>query len=403
MSSPAVLKQRAGLRLGFISGRMCALENGELWCHPGLGRLVDALAARVSEVTVGLSLAPQRHKTFDHRLAISRDQFVALPWLPSTIAGLSKDVPCRKLIAQVEARSDVVVFQLPFSPPTALAPAAKPRVYHVCADVPNVVRASPFYTGAKRAAALGLADAIHWWTRALVHRQRCRVATNGRALMERLGHPPGFAGVSSSMIDSEIGSVVRRRPRNAPFRVLFVGYIRPEKGIDVLMEAYRLLLNDLPDTELVLVGEQDLSEGGAALQLRKAVNALGSRGKVTELGHRPFGPELFAEFADADVLALPSRSEGTPRVLVEARAFGCPVVATNVGGIPTSVTDGEDGLLIPPNDAPALHRALLKVARDAGLRNQLVERGFASARNATVEAFAEKLLDQADLLRMPSS
>jgi glycosyltransferase involved in cell wall biosynthesis len=59
-----------------------------------------------------------------------------------------------------------------------------------------------------------------------------------------------------------------------------------------------------------------------------------------------------------DVFALASRSEGMPGALVEAMGAGLPVVATNVGGIPEVVTDGVDGLLVPPSDPQALARAI---------------------------------------------
>ena len=63
-----------------------------------------------------------------------------------------------------------------------------------------------------------------------------------------------------------------------------------------------------------------------------------------------FGEPLFELYRSHDVFVLPSLSEGTPRTLVEARSFGCPVVATRAGGIPSSVEHGRDGLLVEPND-----------------------------------------------------
>jgi glycosyltransferase involved in cell wall biosynthesis len=92
---------------------------------------------------------------------------------------------------------------------------------------------------------------------------------------------------------------------------------------------------------------------------------------------------------------VPSRSEGTPRVLVEARSFGCPVVATRVGGIPTSVEDGVDGLLVPPDDPGALADALARLADDGELRARLVAGGLARARRTTVDAFAQTMIDEA--------
>ena len=111
-------------------------------------------------------------------------------------------------------------------------------------------------------------------------------------------------------------------------------------------------------------------------------------------GALPFGPKLFQHFADADVLVLPSLSEGTPRVLIEARAFGCPVVATRVGGVPLSVDDGEDGLLFPPRDTDALVEALRKLSNDDALWRRLSLAGIERARRTTVEVFADSIADE---------
>jgi glycosyltransferase involved in cell wall biosynthesis len=73
------------------------------------------------------------------------------------------------------------------------------------------------------------------------------------------------------------------------------------------------------------------------------------------------------------VLALPSRSEGSPNVLLEAMASGVPVAATAVGGVPEIATDLETALLVPPRDTRALARALGRLLDEAGLAGRLAE------------------------------
>src|SRR5262249_4508859 len=159
----------------------------------------------------------------------------------------------------------------------------------------------------------------------------------------------------------------------------------PEKGIDTLIRSFELLLPRIPDAELHIVGARDQAEHGVVAGLSAALATLEQRGNVKFLGHRNFGAELFRCFADADVLAVPSRSEGTPRVLVEARAFGCVVVGSRVGGIPTSIDDEVDGLLVPPDDPAALATALERIATDANLKRKLVQGGLQRARSTTVD------------------
>ncbi|MCC6131949.1 MAG: glycosyltransferase [Acidobacteria bacterium] len=221
-----------------------------------------------------------------------------------------------------------------------------------------------------------------------------RVVTNGQALYEILDQPCGTVAVSATLREGDFGCVQRLRPADAPFRILFVGYLRHEKGLDLLLETYRTVLLSRPDAELVVVGNQPLTDRKAEAQFLRGAGLLPGRARVELKGYVPFGTRLFQEYADADVLVLPSRSEGTPRVLVEARAFGCPVVATNVGGVSSSVSDGIDGLLVESGDVRGLVRSVLSVADQPELRRRLVIGGLARARSSTVEAFVDTLVEQ---------
>jgi len=85
-------------------------------------------------------------------------------------------------------------------------------------------------------------------------------------------------------------------------------------------------------------------------------------------------------------------------VLIEARAFGCPVIGSRVGGIPTSIDDVVDGLLVPSEDIGALRDAILRLARDRAYREQLVAGGVRRARSSTVESFARVLAEEIEQL-----
>jgi glycosyltransferase involved in cell wall biosynthesis len=115
--------------------------------------------------------------------------------------------------------------------------------------------------------------------------------------------------------------------------------------------------------------------------------------------HRNLGPnsaELVALYHQADVFCLPTRGDCLPMVLSEAGAAGLPAVSTAVAGIPEIVRDGETGLVVPPDDRPALVRALRRLVDDPDLRLRLgkeaqavVSRDFDAARN--VDRLAEIL------------
>jgi glycosyltransferase involved in cell wall biosynthesis len=254
----------------------------------------------------------------------------------------------------------------------------------------------------KRLPAIVVGGAIDKLHRHLLHQANSRSVANGAELYEHYGSPPGRAVVSATISEREILSVRRQRPREAPFRILFVGEFRFEKGIDTLLLAFEELLTSVPDAELEIIGTPHSVDRGLTNRIQRGLERLQQRGAVRFLGRRTFGPELFQCFADADVLVLPSRAEGTPRVLIEARAFGCPVIATSVGGIPSSIAHDVDGLLVPPDDSAALCGAILRLQRDPELRNRLIQAGLQRARLTTVEAFSAVIAQEAAALVSPS-
>ena len=165
--------------------------------------------------------------------------------------------------------------------------------------------------------------------------------------------------------------------RAPEFVVGGIGRLERQKGFDVLVRA----VARVPDARLVLVG--DGRERGA-LQLLADECGLGDRFTVTGWVDNP--REFLPSF---DVVAMPSRSEGLPLVLLEAMLAARPVVATGVGSIPDALRDGSTGLLVPVDDVASLGGALRLLATDPLLRRRL---GAAAREHAlacyTAEAMA---------------
>jgi glycosyltransferase involved in cell wall biosynthesis len=135
---------------------------------------------------------------------------------------------------------------------------------------------------------------------------------------------------------------------------LFLGLIRPYKGVDLLLEAY----SRVPDRErwfLVVAGEP---WGGLGDRLQRMVRGLGLEDLVRlDLRWIP-EPEVPTFLAAADVLVLPYRSGSQSAVAPIALASGVPVFASAVGGLPEVVDDGVNGVLVEPGSVEALVRAL---------------------------------------------
>jgi glycosyltransferase involved in cell wall biosynthesis len=143
--------------------------------------------------------------------------------------------------------------------------------------------------------------------------------------------------------------------------LVFAGRLGPQKALGVALAA----LVDVSDVALVVAGD---GPERAALEARAA--ELGLDGRVRFLGSVPRDAVLRL-FGAADASVLPSAWENFPHTVVESLAVGCPVIATAVGGVPEVVRDGENGLLVAPNDPSALSAAISRFFSDAGLRERL--------------------------------
>jgi glycosyltransferase involved in cell wall biosynthesis len=163
---------------------------------------------------------------------------------------------------------------------------------------------------------------------------------------------------------------------SARLKILFVGILRESKGVNVLLEACGLLAARGVPFELELMGQwhsEDFANTVAA-----QVAELGVSSQVKFLGVLT-GPEKFAAFRRADLFCFPSffNCEAFPVVLLEAMAWGLPIVSTKWRGIPSIVDDGVNGFLVDPHDAVALADQVERLARDVELRQAMGRAGRA--------------------------
>ena len=128
----------------------------------------------------------------------------------------------------------------------------------------------------------------------------------------------------------------------APEVILYAGMLTPLKGIHDLISAFAVVTTEFPSAKLVLIGKDENRD--YAEELQKQVHALALDARVEFVGSMPQS-ELAKWMAKASGLVLPSKSEGLPRVLIEAMATGTAVIGSRVGGIPELIEDGATGLL----------------------------------------------------------
>lgn len=157
-------------------------------------------------------------------------------------------------------------------------------------------------------------------------------------------------------------------------KMMFVGALTPEKGVQVAIEAIAVAMAHCPTISLSIAGE-----GPDLARLQRLAEELGANERVAFLGIRDDIPEILA---DHDIMLVPSVwKEAFGYVLIEAMAVGCPVIASSVGGIPEVISDGEEGVLVPPGDVGALSEAILRLWRAPDLRQRLAANALQKIRS----------------------
>jgi glycosyltransferase involved in cell wall biosynthesis len=162
-----------------------------------------------------------------------------------------------------------------------------------------------------------------------------------------------------------------------PVRLLTVGDLTQDSGLDFLLRATARLVTCVPGLQLSIAGA-----GPQRASLERVVAALGL-GAVVSLPGSLAPVRLVELMQRADVFIVPRVScarPGVPAALPVAMAGGLCVVATDVGGVPGMLTDGLDGLVVPPADEDALVHALAMAVANADLRRSLGEAAALSIR-----------------------
>lgn len=178
-------------------------------------------------------------------------------------------------------------------------------------------------------------------------RKHVTVSTFNRSYLNReLGVPMETMEIVHCGIDMRRFSHAQRAAR--PGRLVCISRLVHAKGLDVLVEACRLLDARATEFECLIVGEGEQRQA-----LEAQIANCGLYGKVQLMGAATHD-EVVALLLSAAAMVLPSRSEGIPVALMEAMALGVPVISTRVTGIPELVEDGVSGYLVEPENAEAL-------------------------------------------------
>ena len=273
-----------------------------------------------------------------------------------------------------------------------------PFMYHFSSDPFEAIARSPKYRGLYRWFAW-TAYSCEFAIQKFIMRRNYSF-TDGSGIAGRLRrYTPNVEPIVLSTLQAEDYYLREDCCTGPVVRVLYVGYLRQGKGLDDLLEAVAILRRAGRRVEVELVGEGEMRQ-----PLTEQAQRLGLQDAVHFRGYLTLGPELNARYNTADIFALPSLSEGSPRVIMEAMGHSLPVVATPVGNIAESLGEGRRGVLVPLRDPAALAAGIARVIDDRELRQRCICDGHAYAREHDLSVFVARMAQKArELTEVPSA
>ena len=176
----------------------------------------------------------------------------------------------------------------------------------------------------------------------------------------------------------------------SPLRLVYVGYLRPHKGLDTAIAAVKILLDRGVDCRFQIVGPK---EGIVYSQLSRLVREKSLGQAVEFTGRVTHGPDLYTILDEADVMLLPSRWDWQTRALFEGMARGLPIVASRgIKSLPMMFRHKEDIYFVDPDSPEQIADAVMDIRSDRALRIRLINNALQIASTKTLEKSAELLL-----------
>jgi phosphatidylinositol alpha-mannosyltransferase len=170
--------------------------------------------------------------------------------------------------------------------------------------------------------------------------------------------------------------------------ILFVGRMEKRKGLNYLLKAYHQVKEEIPNCRLIVVGPGTrLRHKYEKTVAREGIKDVFFIGKVSH-------DDLPRYYQTADVFCAPATSqESFGIILLEAMALGKPIIASNIEGYASVLTQGKEGLLTPPRDAKGIAKALMTLLTDQTMRRQMGEKGRVTAAKYDWQYVAQRVCD----------
>ncbi len=229
------------------------------------------------------------------------------------------------------------------------------------------------------------------WLRRRARKLHGKIAVSKPAMEFVCKHVPGDYDIIPNGVDLD-----RFSPDVSPIdefgdgklNILFVGRLEKRKGLNYLLEAYKQVKREIPNSRLIVVGP--------GTRLRKKYEQQVKENDLKDVVFVGYvsDDELPRYYKTADIYCAPATGgESFGIVLLEAMAVGKPIVASNIEGYANVVAHDVEGLLIPPKDGEKLAQALISLLSDKSLRQQMGDRGRVKAQDYSWEHIAQRVLN----------
>ncbi|MBR4039155.1 MAG: glycosyltransferase [Clostridia bacterium] len=216
-----------------------------------------------------------------------------------------------------------------------------------------------------------------WARNQMIAREADALMAVSSLLMSRVEPYRGGGRISRIVPNGVDLSLVPEKTENVPRAVISVGTLKARKCMDRTLEAFARLSDEYPDASLTIVGIGEMER-----QLRDRIRELGLESRVTLTGGLPH-EQVMERMAKSDLFVLPSWGEGYGIVYIEAMAAGCIAVGAKDEGIGDTITDGENGFLVPAGDIEAIERVMREVFACPEKYETLRRKGRRDARELT--------------------
>lgn len=365
--------------------------DGAVLVPPYLGVFLDALAQHYEQIVAFLHLSPTCSTECSYVCEADNLTFSLLPPKGSQIKRLLKGSDYVEMVSRHRGAIDALIMRVPTPlayyvwqalgrPPTGLL---------VVGDLVESGRRVPLPLP-KKALALSLAFFDRWLLERLA--RQAVVATNGPELAARW-RPRVGSVLEAATGTLQLADLCLRDDhfQTLPWRLLFVGRDSREKVVEDLIGAAALIVKRGTSVVVDVAGIE--AHSGYGQDLARLAETQGIGEAVTFHGFLRFKPDLLQLYDRADVMVLPTRWEGIPRVLWEAMGRSCPVITTPVGGIPLVTQHERECLHVPVGRPDMIAEAILRLRQDAELRRRLLAAGMEQAKRHTVEQTVADLVE----------